>query len=208
MKLTVLTALAMSALAFTSVQALETIKILDGKVARCETSQDQYRHRLGAYSFNAEQVKLENDQLRITTNLRFLKCTKQGDLFGFIETTPLATTEFRVVGRTTPVRIVANNAVLRVFRDGVYQLLDEVIIDEKSMSVDINFDLNDLVNESEAQRISDGEKVLVDVDAFLLKNLTIQGLDSDYRSDHAYGAYRIRFTVEKSDNGELIAKKL
>ncbi len=208
MKLASLIALAFSAFTFTNANALETIKILDGKVAFCKTSQDQYRHRLGAYTFKAQEIKLENDQVTIATQLRFLKCTKLGETFGFIETTPLATTEFNVVGRSTPVRIIANNAVLRVFRDGVYKLLDEVIIDEKSMSVEISFDLNDLVTEAEAQRISNGEKVLVDADAFLLKNLSFEGLGYDYRSNHAYGAYRIRFTVEKSDNGDLIAKKL
>lgn len=205
----------MALLAFgaTNTYALETIKVLDGKVAHCKTKYDQYRARLGAYSFNATAVSVDDEKVQLTTEVNFLKCVADGEGFAWEDSTVLADSEYNVLdsdGSTRTITVIANKAMLRVMRDGVYQIIDEVILGEKSESVTLNLDLYKLLSDDESDRLSNGEEIRVDADVFLVKNVTFTGLASgeDLRMNKSFGTYRVRFLMKQNNDGTLSAKRL
>lgn len=193
--------------------ALETIKVLDGKVARCETKYDVYRSRLGAYSFNATAVSVDDEKVQLQTEVKFLKCVADGEEYAWESSTVLADSEYNVVdadGSPRTITVIANKAMLRVMRDGVYQIIDEVILGEKSESITLNLDLYKLLSDDESDRLSNGEEILVDADVFMVKNLTFTGMASgeDLRMNKSFGTFRVRFLMKQNNDGTLSAKRL
>ena len=203
--------MALLSLAATNTFALETIKVLDGKVAYCKTKLDQYRARLGAYSLNATGISVDDEKISITTELKFLKCVNSGDEYAWEETSAMAEHQHNVPnadGSTRTVTVVANKAELRAYRDGVYTVIATVDLSDKSIETDIELMLGDFLTVAEMNQLATGQTLKLSVDAFLLKNVSFLGLDSDLRMNRSFGTFRIRFELKQNNDGSLDVKKL
>lgn len=192
--------------------ALETIKVLDGKSAYCKTKTDVARSRMGAYSLNADAVSVTDGQVTIETTLKFLRCKANRNGFAWERISPLETLDYTTpqLGRQAPkkITVITNKVSLKAYRDGVYTVFSEQELFDDSEKVDVTFALNELMNETEQALFDAGLEVKLNADVFLVKNITILGLSSDYRANKGYGAFRVRFSVQKDDEGNVTAKKL
>lgn len=187
-------------------QALETIKLFDGKVAYCRNKADQFRHRLGAYTLTTDSVKMDGEDVVLNFSLQSVQCQKSGRGFGWARTGHLSESEFSS-SEVQIVTVTPNSARLRSYRDGVFQLLGDVELDNQTKEVTLRFSLQDFLKEQEWNSLRDGKEVLVDIDSFLLKNLTLTG-SIEMRTNISYGAYRTRFSLKLEDDSSWTAKKL
>lgn len=208
MKLFLMALLAMSA---SNTFALETIKVLDGKTAYCKTKYDQFRARLGAYSLNAKAISVDDEKITITTDLKFLKCVYEDSAYNWENSTAMASHEYTIPnadGSLRTIEVVANKAELRAYRDGVYRILSTIDLSDKAVETNIEIMLGDFLTVDEMDRLANGEKLTLGLDAFLIKNVSFLGLDNDLRMNKSFGTFRIRFELEQNNDGSLNAKKL
>lgn len=192
--------------------ALETIKILDGKKALCEKKTDVARSRMGAYTLNADAISVTDGQVSIETTFKFLRCQASGDGFAWEVISPLETLTYKTPQLNNQpaneITVVTNSASIKAYRDGVYSVLSEQVLLDDTQNIDVTFALDALMNETEKALFEAGLEVKLAADIFLVKNITLYGLNFDYRSNKGYGAFRVRFSVQKDDEGNISAKKL
>ncbi len=192
--------------------ALETVKVLDGKKAMCKTKVDVARSRMGAYTLNADSVSVTDGQVTIETTFKFLRCKASGEGFAWEVISPLETLTY-----TTPqldnlpaneITVITNKATLKAYKDGVYSVFSEQELLDDSQNLDVTFGLDQLMSEADKVLFDAGLEVKLAADIFLVKNITLEGLSFDYRSNKGYGTFRVRFSVQKDDAGNVSAKKL
>lgn len=203
--------MALLAMGTSNTFALETIKVLDGKTAYCKTKYDQYRARLGAYSLNAKSISVDDEKITIGTELKFLNCVYSDGAYAWENSTAMASHEYTIpydLDSTRTITVVANKAELRVFRDGVYKIINTIDLSDKAVDTDIEVLLGDFLTIDEMDRLSNGETLTLGLDAFLLKNVSFIGLDNDLRTNKNFGTFRIRFELKQNNDGSLNAKKL
>lgn len=203
---------ALMGLSMFNANALETIKVLDGKKAFCEKKTDVFRSRMGAYTLNADAVSVTDGQVTIETTFKFLRCNKVGESFAWEVLSPLETLTYQTpqIGNqpSNEITVITNKATIKAYRDGIYSVLTEQELIDDSQNIDVTFALDEVMSEADKLLFDAGLEVKLDTDIFLVKNITLEGLGFDYRSNSGFGAFRVRYSVQKDDAGNVTAKKL
>jgi hypothetical protein len=201
MKLTFPVVLLASALTTQAHSGLETLKLMDGKTAYCKEAQDLYRNRLGAYTVKATDIRTHSSGIELSLEVQSFQCQGSENKFGWVPSGHLETMNY--VSRTGQfgVEAIANNASLRGFRDGIYQLLVNIDLANNTQNVKLDLDYNDLLVDSEVQALENGQTIVMSIDFFMLKNVSFIGGEQPHRTNISYGAYRVRFSLEQTDDG-------
>jgi hypothetical protein len=175
-----------------------TVKVSDGKVALCKTKYDLYRSKTGVYSAKATSVTLEEGNISFEVNLKFLACVEENEVFKFVYKKPYAKFQWPTLNRESTVTTQANDVRLKAFKDGVYKVLtNQLLEDEENQTKTITVSLSDVLNNSDSE-IGKGS-----FDFWIVKkmNYTILNEGVDFNDLVNFGSYRIRFEVKETVDG-------
>lgn len=208
----------LAALALSSINAtannLETVKVFDGTRADCLSKNDvtNRKNLNGAYRAKAKNIVITSDnKVEVELDLNFLKCSQVNAEsetgFKFIPYSPLKKSINKVValdGTINDVEVRVNHATARVFKDGVYSLLQKVDLkDSASQTHKISIPLEEVLSNASEKELELGQKVAGDFDIFIHKEVQQAStkIGYDIRTTARLGSFRVQFTVEDSANG-------
>jgi hypothetical protein len=197
-------------MAFNSNAAFQTVKVSDGTTAYCNKDYSQYSraNMHGAYRARAMKVDIsEEGMVEVEVRMQFLRCAKKDGLLRFVNYSPLSSVETRVFGlngKMNPVQIDVERAAIKVFKDGVYKLLQESELEDNAIqTVKIQVPLEETLTGMANKELELGSKVRGNFDIMINKNVSLENKVKGYmiKTNARLGAFRVHFDVEKSSKG-------
>ncbi len=180
---------------------IETSKVFDGTLAHCNNANDHLKNQAGVYRFKALSASIKDSSyLEIPYNLTFLKCAKIGQEYQMIPSLPYASYEYTFL--KTHVHNEVKEVRVKAYRDGIYDvLLDEVVNNGRSLSLNFDSDIENLITNEEKIRLEDNGDIVIAVDFFIIKTVRITtDSGSSFLRNLPYGSFRVHVKIEKTFN--------
>lgn len=174
-----------------AVNVNQTVQVADGSVVLCQSSQDAFHNRMGAYRLAVQGPNLREDWLLFNLQLDFFACQEEQGSWGFVKIPTFAPLKY-----TLPhdeVLVETKEAYLQVTRND--QFITQISWSDDSRGLALG--LSDVVSAEEMEQLQKGETVDVEVDFGLVKDLQItskSGVSLDKQVP--FGAFRQRFQLK------------
>jgi len=210
--------LALLALFTASTQAstnISTTKVSDGTVAVCKKGYDVHKRSNlnGVYRAKAHKINITEDGMaEIDLILIFQRCASNDGKVGFISHSPLKKVETQVYGldkKFNDIEVNTESAVIKAYKDGVYKLLQENNLKDKSVQAQrLTVPVESLMSDMDKKELELGNKAQGSFDIMIQKQVRLENLSKNYsmRTTSNLGAFRIRFDIER--NGETLEATL
>jgi len=188
---------------FSNLHALdiETSKVFDGTLAHCSNANDHFKNQDGVYRFEALSASIKDSSyLEIPYKLTFLKCAKIGQEYQMITSLPYESYEYTFL--KTHVYNEVKEVRVKAYRDGIYDvLLDEVVSNGRSLLLNFESDIENLITNEEKIRLEDNEEIAIAVDFFITKTVrTTTDSGNIFLRNMSYGSFRVHVKIEKTFN--------
>ena len=180
---------------------VETSKVFDGTLARCENANDLYRNKAGVYRLKALSASInESSLLEIPLQLEFLNCSLLNGKYQLVESLPYADYEYTFM--QNHVQNTVEEVRIKAYRDGIYDLLlDEVISNNSTSSLRFDADMETLITNEEKIELNDNGSVIIAVDFFTTKKIrTLTDRGNKFLRNISYGSFRVHIKIEKSED--------
>ncbi len=195
--------------------SVTTTKVSDGTVAVCKKAYDVHKRSNlnGVYRAKAHKINITEDGIaEIDLILIFQRCATKGAKVGFVSHSPLKKVETQVYGlgkKFNDIEISTESAVVKAYKDGVYKLLQENNLKDKSAQAHrLSIPVESLMSDMDKKELEFGNKAQGSFDIMIQKQIRLENLSKNYsmRTTSNLGAFRIRFDIER--NGETLEATL
>lgn len=193
-------------MAANTIESDQWLKVADGTLAHCRTKADAFRYRLQAYNLTQRKISINEETLSFSAALNFFNCNENEKGFSFSKVNPYDSYSFTNLFSNGQKKIEVNTATLTaiIYRDGVYKTLHNDEVSDDLVVKNIQFEISELLNEDEMEKLNQGESIRVSFDFMVNRKIQTQVDDNKRNQIIRYGSFRQWITLKKVDDKILI----
>jgi len=196
------------------------VKVSDGTTAHCKKKGDLIRHRMQAYSVKEVKVSEIGDSLKFDLSVNMLECRDDGagavpyhfvksnifNDFSYDVLTGVKADGSRIFNHVTA---KTSKVSLKLYKDGVYKLIDEPIgLEDGSLETKFSseFNIQKVLKGKSLESYKNGKAVVTSFDFMMVRAVEFSSKLSDSKQNIRYGAFRVHLLVQKTDGDLKVLK--